>query len=123
MAIAPLVRYVYRAHYLLEKRTKNDGDTWWLDVDLGLRQHSFTKIRLHGFYAPEMSTPEGVLAARTADALLAGATQIVVETYKTIQGVDYASHDRWVADVWVDGVPMSAALKPHLQRMTLRDVY
>lgn len=91
--------YIYRATMRpLAKQALMDGDTWWMDVDLGLRVHTFTKIRLHRYSAPEMSTPEGPPAKEKALARLYAATSILIQTYH-----DALSHDRWVADVYVDG--------------------
>ena len=75
-----------------------DGDTYWMDVDLGMRQHGHWKIRLHSYSCPERRDPGGEEAWKAALNLLYAAKAIVIRTYK-----DQLSYDRWVADIWVDG--------------------
>ena len=90
--------YVYRA-------TLNrviDGDTFVLDVDVGFRVVISMNIRLKGLYAPELNTPEGIVARERAIAVLSSATTIIVATQKTKAGNDVKSLDRYVADMWVD---------------------
>lgn len=74
-----------------------DGDTFILDVDLGLKVHVVVPIRLRGFYAPERRTAAGARAATIAAELLADGP-LVVRTHK-----DQQSFSRWIADVWVGG--------------------
>lgn len=95
--IVPL--YQYRAAMLpREKQVEMDGDTWWMDVDLGMRTHVHWKIRLHDYSCPERRESGGVEAKTYALEKLYAAKQIVLVTYK-----DRLSYDRWVADVYVDG--------------------
>lgn len=102
--IAPT--YIYRAVLLPPaKQAKMDGDTWWADLDLGVRQHSHWKLRLRNYSCPERKDPGGLEAWEYALGILYGATQIIVQTHK-----DRLSHDRWIADVWVDGQPFGPIL-------------
>lgn len=50
--------YVYRATLIRVV----DGDTVWLDVDLGFDVRRRDSFRLYGIDAPEMGTPEGTAA-------------------------------------------------------------
>lgn len=50
--------YEYRAQLIRVV----DGDTVWLDVDLGFDVRRKDSFRLYGINAPEMSTPEGTAA-------------------------------------------------------------
>jgi micrococcal nuclease len=74
-----------------------DGDTYDLMIDLGFRASLRVAVRLNGYNAPELPTPDGVLAREAAAALLFRGP-IVVQTYK-----DQRSFERWVADVYVAG--------------------
>lgn len=97
--MVPVPTYIYRATMLpREKQKLLDGDTYWMDVDLGLRQHSFWKVRLRNYSCVERDQSGGLKAQEVALELLYGATNIVIQTYK-----DRLSHDRWVADIWIGG--------------------
>lgn len=91
--------YLYRAVPLpRDKQRLLDGDTYWLDVDLGLRVHAHWKIRLRNYSCAERGPAGATEAQEAALTALYGASQVIIQTYK-----DRLSHDRWVADVWVDG--------------------
>jgi len=87
-----------------------DGDTFEFNVDLGMHVHCYAHIRLRDWSAFEMNTEAGK-AAQVAAALilLAPAAQFVIETFK-----DRQTFGRWIADVWVNGVPLSVLLLEHL---------
>jgi endonuclease YncB( thermonuclease family) len=96
--------YRYRVTMLpLAKQARMDGDTWWMDIDLGLRTHLQTKIRLKDYSCPERVADGGPAAKARALALLYAATVIIVETHKAF-ALDRAIYDRWEGVVWVDGV-------------------
>lgn len=76
-----------------------DGDTFEIRVDLGYRTYSRFMVRIRGFDAPELNTPEGVLAQAKAHTILNAARVVHVRSYK-----DQQSFSRWIADVFVDGV-------------------
>ena len=87
-----------------------DGDTYVLDVDLGLRVHAHAQIRLRDWSAFEMNTEAGRAAQVAAAALLlAPGARIVIETYKDTQ-----TFGRWIADVWIEGQPLTTLLLAHL---------
>lgn len=95
--------YRYRATV----RKVIDGDTFVLDVDLGFRCAIALNIRVHGYDAPEMHGEEmahGIAARAAAETLLKSGT-IVIESFR-----DARSFERWVADVWVDGVLLGEAM-------------
>lgn len=98
--------YRYRARLL----RVIDGDTYVFDVDLGTYQHHHMHVRLRGWGAAELNSVTGVLAQAAAIAVLGDQTcSIVIETYK-----DHQTFGRFVADVWVNNVPLSELLKDHL---------
>lgn len=81
-----------------------------MDLDLGCRIHNFTKIRLDRYDAAEMNQINGPEAKTAAHNLLTSAKEIVVETRKTRYGIDYSTHDRWLAAVYVDGADLAQIL-------------
>lgn len=103
-------QYVYRAIVLpLEKQARLDGDTYAMSVDLGLHVHADWKIRLKDYSCVERKQAGGIEAQRVALALLYGAQEVIIQTHKERLS-DRLSHDRWVADVWVDGAPLGELL-------------
>lgn len=74
-----------------------DADTYEILIDLGFRVSLTVPVRLHGFNAPEIGTPEGDAVAVVARAALEGQS-VIVQSYR-----DRRSFERWVADVWLDG--------------------
>lgn len=107
--------YIYRASMpSIERQARLDGDTWWIDLDLGLRVHAVVKIRLRNYSAPELKQPGGIKAKTRALELLYAASTLVVQTYP-----DQMSHDRWVGTIWLDSVPLhETLLKEGLVRHT-----
>lgn len=99
----PAPAYVFKATFV----SNHDGDTLLLALDHGRFPTSKTvtecDIRVKGLYCPELSEAGGAEAAEYAQALLARARRITVQTYK-------GSFARTVADVWVDGVPFAAIM-------------
>ncbi len=84
-----------------------DGDTVWLDVDLGFGVHANLDFRLNGINTPEVvgtTRVAGLAAKAELERLLAiGSLRIV--THKADK------YGRWLADVFVkqsDGVEVSA---------------
>ncbi len=93
MLIVPV--YIYRATMLSrDKQLLMDADTFWMDVDLGLRVHAYWKIRMRNYSCPERTTAEGVLAREYAHNILYAAKALIVQTYR-----DRLSYDRWVEDI------------------------
>lgn len=98
--------YRYRVALLPRaKQARLDGDTWYVDLDLGVRQHSHWKIRLRNYSCPERTEPGGLEAWAFALDRLYAAKNIIMETH-----LDKLSYDRWVADVWLDGEPFGPIL-------------
>jgi micrococcal nuclease len=87
-----------------------DGDTLDLLVDLGFRAFEKVRVRLRGYNAPELSTPEGRAKQTYArDVLMppiGEPPQLTMQSYK-----DQHSFERWICDVWMpDGTPLGDAL-------------
>lgn len=60
-----------------------DGDTLWLQVDLGIDISVRLSVRLYGLNTPEMSTPEGPVAKQfVLDWLEASSNSLVLRTIK-----------------------------------------
>jgi endonuclease YncB( thermonuclease family) len=77
-----------------------DGDTAVFALDHGrfpdAKAVTEAPIRVRGLLCPELAEPGGREAAIAAEELLAGASSIVVQTYR-------GSFGRTVGDVWMDG--------------------
>lgn len=87
-----------------------DGDTFDFAVDLGFETTRVIRVRLRGLYAAEAHAPDGPAATARARAALEAARVVVLQTFKTRAGRDMKSLDRYVADVWVDGVLLADLL-------------
>lgn len=72
-----------------------DGDTLVVAIQVAPEIWLEEKLRLRGLDCPEMSTPEGKVAKRFVDALVASATEVIVATTKPDK------YDRYLADVFV----------------------
>jgi endonuclease YncB( thermonuclease family) len=72
-----------------------DGDTLWVKIYLRPRQWIKQKLRLRGLDCPELKTPEGKVAKRFVDALVAKTTAVVINTTKADK------YDRYLADVFL----------------------
>jgi endonuclease YncB( thermonuclease family) len=83
-----------------------DGDTWWMVLDLGFGVLDKIKVRLHGYDTPERHQPNYEEATKFASDALTGAQVVIVESYK-----DDRSFERWVCDVYVDGILLGDKLK------------
>ena len=74
-----------------------DGDTIYVDVDLGFYLRQMMKLRLKGIDTPEMrgpERPEGLKAKQFVEETLAQCPAVVVTTDKI------GKYGRYVADVW-----------------------
>lgn len=87
-----------------------DGDTFEFDVDLGMHIHAHARVRLYLWSASELNTDAGK-AARTAavEILMQPNAQLIIETHK-----DQQTFGRWLADVWVNGIPLSTLMLTNL---------
>ncbi len=88
-AIPPSPSYVYRAELVRVV----DGDTLDAQLDLGMRMHLDTRLRLPGLKAPGFSTAAGRGTASYLRTLLPVGSRLVVRTYKP------DPHGRALADV------------------------
>mgnify|MGYP001552055722 FL=1 len=82
-------------NYRVEILKVVDGDTLWIKIYLRPRQWIKHKLRLRGLDCPELSTPEGKVAKRFVDALVAKTTSVVINTTKPDK------YDRYLADVFL----------------------
>jgi len=72
-----------------------DADTFYMLIDLGFNLYPFVVIRLNGFNAPELSTPEGKAAKKFVSQLLTIGTHVLMYTLKDVQ-----TFGRYVADIY-----------------------
>ena len=79
-----------------------DGDTVWLDVDLGFRLHSTTDFRLYGINTPERGAPGYVEATARCNALAPTGSQVIIHVFK-----DPDKYGRWLVIVVPIPVPVS----------------
>lgn len=77
-----------------------DGDTVWLDVDLGFDVRRKDSFRLYGINAPEMRTPEGIPARDHLIQLLANGNSLRLNTHKDRR----EKYGRYLATLWVGGI-------------------
>lgn len=59
-----------------------DGDTVWLNVDLGCDTYHRLSIRLYGINCPELHTPEGQVARDFVLNILPPGKQLTLQTVK-----------------------------------------
>lgn len=77
-----------------------DGDTLWLEIDLGFDTYQNMTFRLAGVATPKMSTPEGEAARSWLVARLAPHDNIVIETFKDRK----EKYGRYLATIWLGDV-------------------
>jgi micrococcal nuclease len=79
-----------------------DADTLVLDLDLGFYQWRLNRsYRLARINAPELATPEGVLAKAALVDRLSDTDHYLVATQKA------DSFDRWIVELYADGANLS----------------
>jgi micrococcal nuclease len=83
-----------------------DGDTYDMLVDLGFRTYAKVRVRLHGIDVYERHTDIGRDAIAFVVQRLREAGEIRLQSYK-----DEHSFERWVCDIWIDGVPLATILR------------
>ena len=74
-----------------------DGDTVYVDVDLGFYLRQMMKLRLRSINTPEIrgeERPEGLRAKQFAEETLAQCPAVVIQTYKL------GKYGRYIADLW-----------------------
>lgn len=99
--------YIYRVAEIVKVY---DGDTYTLRLDLGFRSYLTLQVRLHRYDCPELRTDQGKQAREVAAGILRAGKVVTVQSFK-----DDRSFERWVCDVYVDGV----ALGPQLEQQGL----
>lgn len=95
--------YIYD---VIEVREIHDGDTFKLLVDLGFYCSVTVITRLHKWNAPELISPDGIKARMFVQNEFRQAKKITIQSYK-----DARSFERWVCDVWLDGVLLGEKLE------------
>ncbi len=74
-----------------------DGDTLWVDVDLGFYLRQVMNLRLKGLDTPEirgLERPQGLQVKQFVEQTLAGCPAVVIHTYKL------GKYGRYIADLW-----------------------
>lgn len=84
--------YTYKA-YVLEIV---DGDTLWVDIDLGFPPTTVQKLRLRGVDAPEMGTTAGQVSKEYVSNCLKDSKFIAIKTYWRDK------FDRYLVDIFYD---------------------
>lgn len=82
-----------------------DGDTLWLEVDLGFDVRRKDSFRLYGVDTPELPTPEGVAAREfLIEELTKG--ELRITTIKDRR----EKYGRYLAVLWIDGENINVRL-------------
>jgi len=74
-----------------------DGDTIYVDVDLGFFLRQVMNLRLKGVDTPEIRGPEreqGLISKQFVEDTLAACPAVVIRTYKL------GKYGRYIADIW-----------------------
>ncbi|MGZ4659713.1 MAG: thermonuclease family protein [Arthrobacter sp.] len=79
-----------------------DGDTVWLDVDLGFRTRVTTDFRLTGVDTPERGQPGHDEAVAYVNAQAPAGTAVTLTSYK-----DPDKYGRWLASILTAGSDVS----------------
>lgn len=100
--VQPLfIPYIYRATITRWV----DGDTVWMDVDLGFRFHAVLDFRLTGINTPERGKPNWAESIAMVNRLATPGTPVIIQSRK-----DPDKYGRWLADIWVNGIHINAEL-------------
>lgn len=83
-----------------------DGDTVWLDVDLGFNVRQEMSIRLWGINAPEMNTPEGKESKRFLQSYLAVGQHVILDSRRDKK----EKYGRYLGVIYVDDVDINAEM-------------
>ena len=74
-----------------------DGDSVWLEVDLGFRMKTITFFRLYGIDTPERGQPGYAEAKAFVEKLAPAGTEVTIDTYKNPD-----KYGRWLVEIGVD---------------------
>lgn len=81
-----------------------DGDTVWLDVDMGFRLQTGNDFRLNGINTPERGQAGYQEAKDRANALAPAGSAVVIKTTKPDK------YGRWLAEVWANDICVNLTL-------------
>lgn len=84
------MRYSYKATVIKWK----DGDSVWLEVDLGFRMKTINDFRLYGVDTPERGQPGWAEATAFVNKVAPPGTEVLIQTYK-----DPDKYGRWLVDI------------------------
>ncbi|QKY79823.1 nuclease [Arthrobacter phage Bumble] len=84
--------------YLAEVVRWVDGDTVYLDVDLGFRMRSTASFRLYGVDTPERGRPGAREATARAEEFAPAGSVVRIETHK-----DPDKYGRWLVELYSPG--------------------
>lgn len=93
-----------------------DGDTVYLEVDLGFYLKATMSFRLVGINAPELRDAQGPAAKQGLSDLLSAATELVVDSYKA------DSFGRWLCNIY-DRADMSKTINQRMIDSGFATVY
>lgn len=82
-----------------------DGDTLWLDVDLGFDVRRKDSFRLYGIDAPELSTDAGKTAKAWLEDAVSGGIDMLT-TYKDTR----EKYGRYLGTLWKNGRNLNQAM-------------
>lgn len=82
-----------------------DGDTVWMDVDLGFRFHAVLDFRLMGVNTPERGKPLYPESVAFVNKVATPGTPVIIQSYKAPD-----KYGRWLVDIWVNGLHINAEL-------------
>lgn len=71
-----------------------DGDTVWLEVDLGFRMKTINDFRLYGVDTPERGQPGWSEAKEFVNKMAPPGTEVTIDTYK-----DPDKYGRWLVEI------------------------
>jgi len=82
-----------------------DGDSVWLDVDLGFRMTSESDFRLYGINTPERAQPGYQAAKDRCNVLAPVGSTVTIQTYRNPD-----KYGRWLAEILSAGVDVNQTL-------------
>lgn len=94
-----------------------DGDSVWLDVDLGFRMSTTNDFRLIGIDTPERGQPNHAEATALANKLAPAGSQVCITTYR-----DPDKYGRWLVAITEHG-PNPVSINSQLVQAGLAKPY